>query len=102
MNNIVTLENWRLALLPHSRVAKTGFSPKTVAEITASACDVMDAAVPGNLELDLIRAGKLPEDIFFGTNILEVQKYERTHLWYFTTFTLEATEAEPVLYWHNV
>lgn len=102
MNNIVPLENWRLALLPHSRVAATGFSPKTVDEITASVCEVMDAAVPGNLELDLIRAGKLPEDIFFGTNILEVQKYERTHLWYFTTFTLEATEAEPVLRFEGV
>lgn len=102
MSKTVKLQNWRLALMPNSRVAKTGYSPKTVGEITASTCEVIDAAVPGNFELDLIRAGKLPEDIFFGTNILEVQKYESTHLWYFTAFELEQTEEEPVLCFEGV
>ena len=34
------------------------------------------ATVPGNVELDLIRAGLLPEDIFKGMNIILAEKYE--------------------------
>ena len=74
MSHSVSLNNWRMGLMNHSQVKKSKFAPKTTGEITASACEIIDAQVPGNFELDLIRAGKLPEDIFFGTNILEVQK----------------------------
>jgi len=38
------------------------------------------AAVPGNVELDLCKAGLLPEDIYFGENILEAEKFEH-HEW---------------------
>ncbi len=36
----------------------------------------IDAQVPGNVELDLQRAGMLPEDLFYGDNIKTVRKYE--------------------------
>lgn len=36
----------------------------------------VNAEVPGNAELDLQRAGLLPEDLFFGDNIYTVRKYE--------------------------
>ncbi len=36
----------------------------------------IDAQVPGNVELDLQRAGMLPEDLFYGDNIKAVRKYE--------------------------
>lgn len=38
------------------------------------------ATVPGNVELDLIEAGKLPRDIFMGRNIALAEKYE-TYEW---------------------
>ena len=38
------------------------------------------ATVPGNVELDLSKAGVLPEDLFYGLNILEAEKYE-TYEW---------------------
>ncbi len=89
MRTSTPLGAWRLALMEHSRTVQTGFSPTTAAQLESSPCEILDAAVPGNLELDLIRAGKLPEDLFYGTNILETQRWETTHLWYFTRFRLE-------------
>ena len=102
MSHIVSLNNWRMGLMNHSQVKKTRFAPKLSSELIASTCEIIDAQVPGNFELDLIRAGKLPEDIFFGTNILEVQKYESTHLWYFTTFHLEETEKDAFLLFEGI
>lgn len=49
------------------------------------------AKVPGNFELDLVRAGLLPEP-FFGKNILLLQETETLHLFYGRTFTAEKTE----------
>ena len=37
--------------------------------------------VPGNVELDLVRAGELP-DPFFGDNIQRLQPYELYEWWY--------------------
>ena len=60
MRTSTPLGAWRLALMEHSRTVQTGFSPTTAAQLESSPCEILDAAVPGNLELDLIRAGKLP------------------------------------------
>ncbi len=80
------LDSWKLAYANNSTV--TVF-PKTRKEIMASGYEIIPAAVPGNLELDLVNAKKLPEDIYFGENILESQKLESTHVWYFTEFEIE-------------
>ena len=48
------------------------------------------ATVPGNVELDLSRAGLLPEDLFFGTNLLLAEKYEAYGWWYVKEFQLPA------------
>ena len=40
------------------------------------------AQVPGNVELDLSRAGYLPEDLYMGMNIEKVQDYELHEWWY--------------------
>ena len=44
------------------------------------------ATVPGEAQLDLIKAGLLPEDIYKGENILETQKFETYDWWYETEF----------------
>ena len=41
----------------------------------------IEAQVPGNVELDLVRAGRLPEP-FVGTNILKLAEYEHHEWWY--------------------
>ena len=42
----------------------------------------IQAEVPGNVELDLSRAGYLPEDLYMGMNIEKVQDYELHEWWY--------------------
>lgn len=84
------LKGWRLAYGINSKVKDMELT--TPDEILASGLDIIDAAVPGNFELDLARAGKFPADFYVGANLLESQKLEAHHLWYFTGF--ETTEAD--------
>lgn len=44
------------------------------------------AQVPGNVELDLIRAGKLPADLDRGNNIYKLRELENRQWWYSRTF----------------
>jgi beta-mannosidase len=39
------------------------------------------AEVPGNVELDLSRNGVLPQNLFFGANILLLKEYEYYEWW---------------------
>ena len=52
----------------------------------------VDASVPGNVELDLSRAGLLPEDLFFGENILSVRDWEDVEWWYSYDLDLDAKD----------
>ena len=88
MHKSIALDGWKFCMCENSRVVKNGFSPKTVSEVLATGLDLFDASVPGNFELDLIRSGRLPRDIFAGTNILLLQDLESNHLWYFTRFEI--------------
>ena len=45
------------------------------------------ATVPGVVQLDLSKAGYLPEDLFMGMNITETEKFEDWEWWYERTFT---------------
>lgn len=49
------------------------------------------AQVPGNVDLDLERAGVLPE-LFRGTHILELENWELTEFWYRLVFPADPTE----------
>ena len=64
----------------------------------------LDASVPGNVELDLSRAGLLPEDLFFGENILAVRDWEDVEWWYSCVVPLDAEELgrSPGLVFHGV
>ena len=84
----IQVNNWKLAHVKHSDFINCDCYPLTKEEIEKSGFEIIDATVPGNFELDFIKAKKLPEDIYFGENILEVQKLESTHLWYFADFEL--------------
>ncbi len=55
--------------------------------LTRSEISRVSATVPGNFEIDLMKAGVI-DDIFFGKNPLEAQKRENYHLWYTKTFTM--------------
>jgi hypothetical protein len=50
---------------------------------------VLEAQVPGNLELDLQRNGII-EEPFFGMNIVDLRRYETAHVWYCRRFEAQA------------
>ena len=60
------------------------------------------AKVPGNVELDLISAGMLPEDIFKGENIKQAEKYELYDWWYEKKFTTPKHSRDMMLSFEGV
>ena len=51
-------------------------------------CISFDALVPGNIQLDMARAGILPEDLYYSENIRLLEKYELYQWWYYRDFYL--------------
>ena len=98
----INIGSWRLAYMNHSEYIKGNFYPTTISDIKNADVNVLKATVPGNFELDFIKAGLLPENLYFGTNVLETQKYESTHLWYFTEFEIKETEKDPFILFEGI
>ena len=93
MKQLIDLNGkWQLYMAPHNQVKGTDVHYKEVLDIENLPENIdfvnIDAQVPGNFELDMQKAGLLP-DIFMGTNTLLCQKYENRHLWYIKEFTLD-------------
>ncbi len=76
------LKHWSLTVIPHRDFCQTSGLPAAMA---SAAAVTVPAVVPGNFELDLVRAGLL-EDPFWGTNIVKLRELEDRHLIYKTTF----------------
>ncbi len=94
------LNDWRLYYADHARVVKEALAPASERELKS--LPSVPASVPGNFELDLVRAGLLPEDLYVGTNILEVQKWENTHLWYAAHVTVPETNDDCFLRFEGI
>lgn len=62
----------------------------------------LEATVPGCVQLDLSRAGYLPEDLYMGENILETEKYETWEWWYSRGFTAPAERENVFLVFEGV
>ncbi|MBQ7321257.1 MAG: hypothetical protein IJW99_04100 [Clostridia bacterium] len=91
MKIIQTLnEGWNLTIVPNETLRADRFDPERIDEILNSPYETVPAAVPGNFELDLLRAGRI-DDPFYSTNILKLQELENRHLFY--TLTFDAPEA---------
>ncbi len=88
---------WSLTVVPHARwlsvVREKGeiraASALPPSDGSLAGVATVPAAVPGNFEIDLHRAGLLP-DPFFGTNILATWELEDRHLFYVTSFDAPA------------
>ena len=81
------LKNWTLTIIPHKDFcacdgAVTSYG---ICHLPADLGVTIPAVVPGNFELDMVRAGLL-EDPYFGTNITKLRALEDRHLIYKTTF----------------
>lgn len=62
----------------------------------------IEATVPGNVELDLINAGILSEDIFKGMNITLAEKYETYAWWYEKDFVTPKFSNRLLLHFEGV
>ena len=81
MTRTVSLDGeWKLWYFPQGSL-EVG----TPADLPRSGAPCVAARVPGNVELDLVRAGVLPEP-FVGENIFAVQAYEAHEWWYVRRF----------------
>ena len=63
--------------------------PQTPAAMKLADWPSIDAKVPGNVELDLVRAG-IEDDPFYAENIYNFRKYEFYQWWFERTFTAPA------------
>ena len=78
----VTLDGaWQL-----SYGAQRADGPRTPAELAQAHWPTIAATVPGNVELDLMQAGKLP-DLSVGNNIYRLRELEGYQWWYQRKFT---------------
>lgn len=101
MRKKTTVENWTLAIVPHAAVVD-GFDARTLEEVLGCPHTVLPAMVPGNFELDLMKAGLL-DDLYYGENVLKAQALEDRHLWYAAAFTLEdVAQTDPVLTFEGI
>lgn len=89
--------DWKFAYAPNYICKSMEIS--TIGDIEKSGFDTISAQVPGNFELDLMRAGKLP-DLYYSTNTLEAQKLENMHIWYYTEF--ELGDADSYLHFEGI
>lgn len=72
---------WKLYYCPQGT-----YKINAVSELAGAGIPAIHCTVPGNVELDLSAAGILPEDLFYGENVLQAEKYELYEWWYETTF----------------
>ena len=66
---------WKLYYFPQDKYNIVG--PADLDNLSPIEC-----VVPGNVEIALMNAGELPEDIYFGENTLKLRPYELYEWWY--------------------
>lgn len=72
-------------------------------EYDASATPIeLEATVPGCVQLDLSKAGYLPEDLFMGMNITKTEQYEGYEWWYERSFTAPDTKERVFIVFEGV
>lgn len=87
------MDGWKLTWMAHQDT-KQGVSITTYDQLCAMDTPVIDAIVPGNVELDMMRAGHFPKDIFVGTNVEKERELEKMHFWYGCRFQQEGPVSE--------
>jgi len=88
MNRFVLSGDWELYFCPEKSGKKNW-----IEELPWGTCEKIDALVPGNVELDLMRAGVI-EDPFYGDNLYKIAPYEYYQWVYKKTFVLPPSLSE--------
>ena len=85
------LVGWKLTIVENKDAEENRFCPVSVREVEDSPFGCIPAQVPGNFELDMMRAGLL-SDLYYADNVLLAQRLENRHLWYAARFTVQPDE----------
>jgi len=88
--------DWQLTYFPERKYAVA--HPD---DLLATGCTAIPARVPGNVELDLVRAGVIP-DPFYADNVRHLRPFESYEWWYTREFTVPAGEAADGQRWDLV
>ena len=72
---------WKIVYAHHKETVGKRYC--TVSQLENTGFCTLPASVPGCLETELMKAGKLVE-LYYSTNVLEAQKLEDVHVWYYT------------------
>lgn len=86
---------WKLMWKSNQLVRQSDCSITTYEEICISENQAIDATVPGNVELDMMRASLLP-DLFPGINMERERDLEYLHFWYGCRFNYNGPIGEMV------
>ena len=81
----INVQNWKLCYIENKEVKTKNLNFSSIKAITTSGYSIIEASVPGNFELDLMRE-KIIDDLYFGTNNINAQKLENLHVYYFSEF----------------
>jgi len=80
----------------------SGLLIKSKREAEESEVKLYDCTVPGNFEVDLEKAGKVP-NVFFGMNPVKVNEFvEKKHVYYILEFTVPEYDGRPVLIFEGI
>ena len=83
----IELKDWTLTIIPHAEYCAGEYPEQGEFHLIADLGVTIPAVVPGNFELDMVRAGLL-EDPYWGSNITKLRALEDRHLFYRTAFDL--------------
>ena len=99
----IELKDWTLTIIPHKEYCASGYPDRGEYGLVSGLGVTIPAVVPGNFELDMVRAGLL-EDPYWGSNITKLRELEDRHLFYRTVFDLPTVAGNqlPVLTFEGI
>ena len=83
--------SWLLKVVKNSEFTKLNHTPVTYRQVEELPFKAYEGEVPGNYELDLLRAGDI-EDPYFGTNAISMQAMESNYVLYARRFTYAGSD----------
>jgi beta-mannosidase len=91
-------DNWMVFVIDDNKLQGTITSINNVQDYDVP---VIPAQVPGNFELDYVKAGLL-DDLFYADNILKLQDFENSHVFYSLKFQWNKENDDAVLLFEGI
>lgn len=101
MQRMLLSGDYKLGLCDDKDFFKINQTISSYDKLVEAGIKVIDSVVPSNFEVDMMKAGLLP-DIFYGKNLLLSQKLEMMHLFYVKKFTVEKKFRDSDIYFEGI